>query len=378
MTKVNNFYVPKVDSLRVRVPMCDVEIIDRTLIDNLITVQESTGLIVEQKKGKAFTRETPGGLSFKIWARERKDISESEIKSELYFLINAKHLKERYFEGITIDNVDLIGQEINSLNVIKIDSKAFLNCDILDVDLCFDFEANPKDFKSYVVNRYSDMAITTKRDRVYQFTSKSNLGLELNNRDYSTPAKTHAKFYHKGIELETNSSSFADKYLKNVDFKDICRFEFNLKNRRYFKHYGINRIKTLEQLLKYKKLLLIFQDVYGNWFIKREIKPMTGVNIHNILHQAMFELVDKHTLDLIKGRAIALSCNRNQPGKIRTMYHNFMTPEKMKFHEAKRIELTEKLDAFFGADENRTYDVRTNVTAAMTNEIINNKNEIPF
>ena len=378
MTKVNNFYVPKVDSLRVRVPICDIEIIDTTLIDNLITVQESTGLIVEQKKGRAFTKQTPGGLSFKIWARERKDISESEIKAELYFLINAKHLKERYFEGITINNVDSIRREINSLNVIKIDEKTFLNCDILDVDLCFDFEANPKDFKSHVVNRYSDMAITTKRDRVYQFTSKGNLGLELNNRDYSTPAKTHAKFYHKGIELETNSSSFADKYLKNVDFKDICRFEFNLKNRRYFKHYGIGRIKTLEQLLKLSTKRRLFKDVYQNWFIKRKIKPATGIDFKDMIIHSAFELINSYELDMIINNAVSKATNPNQPGKIRAYYHNIMTADKKQFHEANRIMLTEKLDSFFGVDEKRTYDVRTNVTAAVTNEIININDKTPF
>lgn len=56
MTKVNNFYVPKVDSLRVRVPLCDVEIIDRTLIDNLVTVLEDTGEVIEEKKGKPFIK----------------------------------------------------------------------------------------------------------------------------------------------------------------------------------------------------------------------------------------------------------------------------------------------------------------------------------
>ena len=378
MTKVNNFYVPKVDSLRVRVPICDIEIIDRTLIDNLITVLENTGEVIEQKKGKPFKKETPSGLAFKIWARERKDISESEIKHELYFLVNAKHLKERYFEGITIDNVDLIRQEINSLNVIKIDADTFLNCDILDVDMCFDFEANPGDFKKYVVNRYSDMAFTTKRDRVYSFTSKSNLGLELNNRDYSTPGKPHAKFYHKGIELENNSASFADKFLKNVDYANICRFEFNLKNRRYFKHYGIGRIKTLKQLLKLSTKRRLFQDVYQNWFVQRQIKPATGLDFKDMLLHSFFELTNSLEIDMVMSRALSKTTNRNQPSKIRSYYHNIMTADKKEFHEANRILLTEKLDAFFGVQENRTYDVRTNVTAAVSKKIKDINDEIPF
>lgn len=370
MTKVNNFYVPKVDSLRVRVPMVDVEIIDRTLIDNLVTVLEGTGEIIETKQGKPFIKETPSGLYFKIWARERKDISESEIKSELYFLVNSKHLKERYFEGITLDNVDLIREEINSLNVIKIDSKAFLNCDVLDVDFCFDFEANKADFKEFVVNRYLDMAITTKRDRVFPFTSKGNLGLELNNRNYSTPGKPHAKFYHKGVELETKSASFADRFLKNVEFQNICRFEFNLKNRRYFKHYGIGRIKTLEQLLKLSTKRRLFKDVYQNWFIKRKIKPATGIDFKDMIIQSTFELLNSYELDMIINNAVSKATNRNQPGKIREYYHNIMTADKKQFHEANRIMLTEKLDSFFGVGENRTLnDVRTNVTAAVSKKI---------
>lgn len=377
MTKVNNFYVPKVDSLRVRVPLCDVEIIDRTLIDNLVTVLEDTGEVVEEKKGKPFIKETSSGLHFKIWARDRKDISESEVKTELYFLVNAKHLKERYFEGINYDNIHIILDEINSLGVISITKENFLNCDILDVDLCFDFEASTDHFQQYVVKRYREMAIVSKKDVINTYGYKSNIGLELNKRNNQTPAKCHAKFYHKGIELEKNSSSFADKFLKNVDYKNICRFEFNLQNRKFFKHYGIKRIKTLKQLLKYDNLRMIFQDVYSNWFIQREVKPMTSMNWQQCIFQATVELSSIQELDYIKHRAITLTSNRKQIGKIRQQFHNFMKIEERQFHEARRIELTQKLDEFFGVG-NRTYDVRTNVSNSDTNNTININDQIPF
>lgn len=377
MTKVNNFYVPKVDSLRVRVPLCDVEIIDRTLIDNLVTVLEDTGEVIEEKKGKPFIKETSSGLHFKIWARNRKDISESEVQSELYFLVNAKHLKERYFEGITIDNIEVILNEINALKVIKISKENFLNCDILDVDLCFDFEATVDHFHQYVVKRYNDMAIVSAKDIKKSYGFKTNLGLELNKRDNQTPSKCHAKFYHKGIELDNNSTSFADKFLKGVDYKNICRFEFNLKNRRWFQHYGIKRIKTLKQLLVYKNTRMVFQDVYRNWFIQREIKPMTSMYWYQCILQAMFELSTMHELDYIKHRAEALAVNRKQIGKIREQYHQLMKVDEKQFHEARRIELTQKLDEFFGV-ENRTYDVRTNVSNSDTNKKIDINDQIPF
>jgi len=87
-----------------------------------------------------------------------------------------------------------------------------------------------------------------------------------------------------------------------------------------------------------------------------------------LLH-SFFELTNSLEIDMVMSRALSKTTNRNQPSKIRSYYHNIMTADKKEFHEANRILLTEKLDAFFGVQENRTYDVRTNVTAAMTKKI---------
>ena len=74
---------------------------------------------------------------------------------------------------------------------------------------------------------------------------------------------------------------------------------------------------------------------------------------------------------------ISLTSNRKQIGKIRQQFHNFMKIEEKQFHEARRIELTQKLDEFFGVG-NRTYDVRTNVSNSDTNNTININDQIPF
>jgi len=96
-----------------------------------------------------------------------------------------------------------------------------------------------------------------------------------------------------------------------------------------------------------------------------------------LLH-SFFELTNSLEIDMVMSRALSKTTSRNQPGKIRTYYHNIMTADKKEFHEANRIMLTEKLDAFFGVQENRTYDVRTNVTAAMTKKNKDINDEIPF
>jgi len=351
MTKVNNFWIPKIDSLQVRVPICDVEIIDRSLIDRLITVLEDTGEVIDEKSGKHFEKETSSGLHFRIWARNRKDISESDIKSELYFLINAKHLKERYFEGITIDNVDLIRQEINSLNVISIDKAEFLHCEIRDVDFCFDFPCSRDDFSKSITDYYKKIAIVGKPDRVKAFGSKSNMGLSLNTRKDNTPKKPFTKFYHKGVELETKSVSFSDRFLKEIDFRDVARFEFSLQNRKYFKHYGIDGTKTLKQLLEKLTLQRVFQDVYKNWFIKRVIIPHSSKQFRDIMLQAFFEVCKYDQIEEVMYRSLDNCVNYDQPKKIRKYYHEVMQPLEQEKKEEYNKELHQKLDIFFGVPE---------------------------
>ena len=91
---------------------------------------------------------------------------------------------------------------------------------------------------------------------------------------------------------------------------------------------------------------MIFQDVYSNWFIQREVKPMTSMNWQQCIFQATVELSSIQELDYIKHRAISLTSNRKQIGKIRQQFHNFMKIEEKQFHEARRIEL-KKADEFF-------------------------------
>ena len=368
MTKVTNFYFPKVDSLRVRVPLCDVKIIDRTLIDKLVTVLEDTGEVVDEKQGAPKILETKSGLYFKLWTRsgngrfgKEEDLSD---KRELYFLINAKHLKERYFEGITMDNIELIRQELNSLNIVHIEKNEFLYSEIQDVDLCFDFDCDETEFRK-IIKRYQEMAIASKRDSAKGFGSKNNIGLELNSRNYSSQKKPHSKFYFKTAELESKSLSFADRYLKGIDFNNIGRFEFNLKNRRYFKYYGIDGIRTLKDLLNTESLHNVFKEVYHNWFVHRGYKPVSDNNDWRLMY---LEITQQHSTAeqrelwnyLFQEGCTSNKQKRNGLDKIYSMQQKVKKKEAISGSDTQK-----KLDKFFGA-RSRTDDVRTKVPAAGT------------
>lgn len=381
MTKVSNFYVPKVDSLRVRVPLCDVKIIDRTLIDKLVTVLENTGEVVDEKQGAPKILETKSGLYFKLWTRsgngrfgKEEDLAD---KRELYFLINAKHLKERYFEGITLDNIELIRQELNSLNIIHIERNEFLYSEIQDVDLCFDFDCDESEFRK-IIKRYQGMAIASKRDSAKGFGSKSNIGLELNSRSYSSPKKPHSKFYFKTAELENKSLSFADRYLKEIDYNNIGRFEFNLKNRRYFKYYGINGLRTLKDLLVTESFHNVFKEVYHNWFIHRGYKPVSENNDWRLMY---LEITQQHSTAeqrelwnyLFQEACTSNKQKRNGLDKMYSMQQKVKKKETISGSDTQK-----KLDQFFGA-QNRTDDVRTKVpTTGTLGGNIGKDSKLPF
>lgn len=364
--KVKNFYVPKVDSLRVRIPIRDVEILNPMLFEKVITISESSGEIYKEETGVPFNY-SKDGISHKIWIKKFKRIDEVDVIEYVQFLINSKHLKKRYFEGIHSGSIDKILDEINSLKIIKISKEQLLKAEILDVDFCIDFPATQEEFKESVVNRYSKLAKVGTRDTKKVFGSVGNLGLELNKRENQFPSKPHTKFYYKSIELE--DSDFANTYLKDYDFTDIGRFEFNLKNRTYFKNFGIDRIKDLEGLLRFSTSHKLFKDVYNNWFEKREMAPKSNYDFKDLMILSLWNLLSINEIELANNWAISQASNRNQQVKIRRYYHNNMNGTKKQFHEANRIELSKQLDEFFGVDPTsgkRTYDVRSFVTAPST------------
>lgn len=362
MTKVNNFWQPKVDSLQLRIPKEDVEIIDSTFIDKLLLVHEKSGEILGEKKGKGHKETTPCGISFYIDATRRMDVTrdvDDRILDEFIVFINAKHLKQKYFEGITIDNVDEIRKLINSIGVINISKEVFLDAGIYDVDFCVDFPATRREFRE-AIHRYYNMVQPRKRDVVKPpYDAQNNLGLSLNNRDNFTTAKPYCKFYHKTVELQEKSTDFAKNHLSGIDYQDVGRFEVNLRNARQFSYFGLKRTKTLQQLLKLKTKKRVLQDAYCKWFVEKKVvpKPAAGTykdvfisELISLSHQRDIELAYNSSMLKLKGKP-----ERN----LRELYHRIMKDLKQEKHEAKRIALQAQLDEFF-IDTNRTSDVRTN------------------
>lgn len=131
----------KIDSLRVRIPIQDVEVLDSTNflrtvktyeVNTFQTWDDETPQMVTQK----YNLIDGVGASYAF----RSFITGDDAVSRDFIVIgfSAKLLKQNYFEGINKDNIDEILEFINSEGVVKISREVFIRARIADVDFCED------------------------------------------------------------------------------------------------------------------------------------------------------------------------------------------------------------------------------------------------
>ena len=363
MTKVNNFWVPKIDSFKIWVNQSDLEIIDNTIIENLYVV-DSLGEIVDEIEGKSKNIDYVDGRAFKFWRRRHNDINTKITTEYIGIIINAKHLKERYFEGITLNNLDIIVNEINAQNIIKIKKEALLSSSIGDLDICVDFDASTDAFSKLIKRQYP-MVQQSSRDTFSSEQKATHLGLYLNSRHNCYPSKPFFKFYHKTIELETKSNDFANKFLKNLDFQNIGRCEVNLKNTKHLNHYKI-KARQLGDILTRVDFVPVLQKAYKNWFIQRNVVIDRKDCWKMIIIKTYWRWFAEENLMIFR-QAQTETENRNQKKKMMDCYNEINNQKDARLQEIERVELVERIEKFFRGDK-RTYDVRTGVIESSTKQ----------
>ena len=351
--KVNNFYVPKIDSVCIIMHIEDIEIVDRTYFDKLITICESTSEIVEEKEGRPVSKQTKHGITFRMSAKmNHKEIHLEKPTNQFKVFLSAKHLKGKYFEGINEENADLIRQEINAQEIVNIPKKVFFDAEWRDLDFCFDFDMPLDVFEEVVVDRLPKMAQFRKGKDVFcQYKQKGNAGVDFNTRkgkqsDY--PSRPFLKFYYKSLELEHNSFEFTDAYLNDFDLSNIARCEVNIKGRKSKKHWGLGGYKTFKHILRFDATML-FKQVGSSWFLPKVYSPSKSGLIHyEILLNEFIQNTDINTINMYLNFACQRVTRREQRGKMRATVNKLLDPEKMANHEYKRLEHAKKLDDFLG------------------------------
>ena len=239
----------EIDSFKLRIPYNKVEIIDEKLEGTKITYVVETDEILKEFKDNAL-KFKENGISTRFAIEVMPTDNKGATKRYLTMLINAKLLKERYFEGITKDNIEVVYNELMQYNVARFSLQTFLEGFTTDTDFKTDVNCTLDEFED-MMQYFKFNARSSNQIGVgfQDFNKQTNKGIQFSNRE-TKQFKTNPflKMYRKEIELKYKSKEFKDAYLKGQDIKGISRFEYTLKNNQHYKAVGI-KSNTLSHLL---------------------------------------------------------------------------------------------------------------------------------
>ena len=276
----------KIDSLKITFPRGLVQIIDNKLGEKFQKIYLKTGELEQRKNLETEEMEDFISLqnhvvddTFGIKSRIALGswVMGNEISNVVFIQINAKMLRDKYDEGINIDNWKMVYDHIVNQQVIYIDERAWLEGMVSDIDFCFDFEASPAELIQSNKMLYSLVLPHLIKYMDTPFSRKTNVGIQFNKREKATPAKPFVKIYHKGLELDYNSVIFKDKFLVGQDFSNVARLEVNLKNSKHKMHHKLTHIKSFKNLLEMtqtEKEKVVFEAIprYINHYVKENIR----------------------------------------------------------------------------------------------------------
>ena len=285
--------IPKWDSLRLELPHNKCTILDNSKIGIpyvLMGVADWSGVIIEGSDAEPLQKlnqtDYTKGITLRI-AQVNRVVGMGNNEQRFVIQVNSKMLKERYFEGLTLDNIRLVYDYIISFKIIDFSYEDFLEGFVYDADLCMDAEAKPEVFGK-MLSRLNRSINPNKWRKVNSFNkSSTNMGIEFGKRDSASITNPFCKFYHKGLELVNKVSpnkkiigEFNREYLGD-DMYNVVRLEATFKNRDMFKEYGIP-VKSLSDLLGLdngKLKGIITTIVKKNYMDKRAKSSFTEDNV---------------------------------------------------------------------------------------------------
>ena len=207
--------IPKVDSLRWETHIDKIKFLDDALIGaETILVRIDDGKVMEGSYEEPLIKLTESditkGITTRINKVNRVVGMGGQTEERIVIQVNAKMLRERYFEGITIDNLRLVYDYIIGLGLIDFSYDTFLDGYVYDVDICMDVETDVDVFEKMLRRLVKSVKPNFYR-KVNAFFRDKNVGVELGTRDKSTASNPYVKFYAKGLELLNKETRYNKK-----------------------------------------------------------------------------------------------------------------------------------------------------------------------
>ena len=325
---INTDTPTEIDSLKLRLPYRNVEIINYRLEAFLTTTFEGGEIDAENFKRNSL-KFKKDGISVRFAVETMPTDSKGGKKKYLTILINSKLLKNKYLEGITKANIDNVHNELMSYDVARFDLKTMLEGFVTDVDFKTDFYSTMDEFQELKKFFKINARESNKVGQGYRpFNDKTNQGMQFSTRD-TRAYKTNpfVKMYHKELELKYNSSDFYEKYIKGQNIKDLGRFETTIKNNAHMKALGINS-NTLSNLLNlddpFKKSILSMSiNTHLESNIK-QIKIREGMSpldemLHNLI---VMQMNGGMSFDKIRDFALSTFTEKTRKSKAKSKFNS--------------------------------------------------------
>jgi len=312
---------PSIDSFKIRIPIHKVEVLNINLGANAIEVNVDTGeQLSEEEYKKNALKVSEHGITVR-YALERQKTSTQLVAEYLTIGINSKALKERYFEGITKDNIVIVYDYLMAQDIVYFALDDLLQSECTDVDIKKDTEL--KDFRKHIPSIDKNTKPSKKKGRGSNtFRRSYNQGIEFSVRT-TTEAQSNpfVKIYQKYIELYHNSIDFYREHIephyKAKDIEHRVRIETTVKNKKHFRYFDVenttlnNLLNLSEDRLNYiiktslqkhmqpiKKVIQIDTDKV----LPNDILLYTAIDL--LLQQGMsFERISEGLVQLIEDRS---------------------------------------------------------------------------
>lgn len=323
---------PKIDSLRIRIPIADVLINGehQEFLRTITTVNNDGEILSEHTRTTYFNADETISASYSVRSHFGGD-------DFVYIGFSSKLLKQSYFQGIRKENIDLCLDFINSEGLLTVTKDKLLEAECVDVDFCIDyFIDNEEGTVQDVVRVCNDLTRPLKQINAIPFTRGDNTGIQWGHRDKvgkSYKKKQFLKYYAKAIELNYKSFEFKNKYLKDAlnetiidingnilskgnkffDEKRLMRVETTIKNKAHFNSYGYN-VSTLKQLLNLD-LNIDFLQIFS----RPMLHYMTGYR--EVIHKMEMTLSQKFKYEYC--REVALKNNTSIENAVPVIALNF-------------------------------------------------------
>jgi hypothetical protein len=168
---------------------------------------------------------------------------------KVMFLFSSKVADKDYLFGIKKHHVVEVIEFVKSKGYIQYENinELLKNAFLTDVDIKHDFCFSEKD-RNNVKKYYKDMKnrFNGKNEedcKIYDNKIKG-LGLQTYHRDRSSISKPFFKYYDKTIELLKKEHEFynslPDQLQREISNNFIIRFEFTIKNKKFFDKFGLS------------------------------------------------------------------------------------------------------------------------------------------